>query len=148
VALTGCASFAELCEWARRGDRARVDLLVSDIYEEGEIPLPGETTAAAFGSLSRWLAGGRDGEGAPRREDLAAGVMSLVAENVALVCAGISAMTQTPRWVFGGSTLAGNPALEEILLRVGANLGMQMKVLPDAGHAGARGALELVAHSS
>jgi len=144
VALTGCESFAELCELAGRGDPSRVDLLVADIYQEGEIALPGETTASAFGKLSRWLAEGRGEAGAPSREDLAVGVMSLVAENVALVCAGVSAMTQTPRWVFGGSTLNDNPALQKILVRVGTSFGMETRLLPDGGHAGARGALELV----
>jgi len=143
VALTGCKSFAELCDLAGRGDSSKIDLLVSDIYEEGEIQLPGETTAAAFGKLSRWLAEGRGQGGAPSREDLAIGVMSLVAENVALVCVGVSAMTQTPRWVFGGSTLTDNPALQKILIRVGTNLGMETHLLPNGGHAGARGALEL-----
>ena len=145
VALTGCSSFAELCGWASDGDRSKIDLLVSDIYEEGEIPLPGETTAAAFGSLSRWLAEGRDDSLAPSREDLAMGVMSLVAENVGLVCAGVSAMTQTRRWVFGGGTLTDNPAMQGILLRVASNMGMQAHLLPHGGHAGARGALELAA---
>lgn len=144
VALTGCESFAQLCGWASQGDRAKIDLLVRDIYEEGEIALPGETTAAAFGSLSRWLAGGRDQSGAPAREDLAMGVMSLVAENVGLVCAGVSAMTQTRRWVFGGNTLTGNPAMQAILLRVASNMGMDAHLLEHGGHAGARGALELV----
>ncbi len=144
TALTGCESFAELCDLAGRGDAARVDLRVRDIYEEGEIPLPGEVTASAFGQLSRWLAEGRDAAGAPRREDLAVGVMSLVAENVGLVCAGITAMTQTPRWVFGGGTLTDNPVLQKILVRVGTNMGMETRLLPDGGHAGARGALELL----
>ncbi len=147
TALTGCASFAELCELAGRGDAARVDLLVRDIYEEGEIPLPGDLTASAFGKLSRWLAEGRSEAGAPSREDLAGGVMSLVAENVALVCAGITAMTQTPRWVFGGSTLNDNPALQKIVVSVGESFGMQTRLLPDGGHAGARGALELLGAS-
>ena len=145
VALTGCESFAELCGWASKGDRTKIDLLVSDIYDDGEIPLSPETTAAAFGSLSRWLAEGRDRKSAPSREDLAMGVMSLVAENVGLVCAGISAMTQTQRWVFGGGTLIENPAMQEILLRVASNMGMQAHLLPHGGHAGARGALELAA---
>lgn len=148
VALTGCESFAELCDLAGRGETSRVDLLVSDIYDDGEIPLPGETTASAFGKLSRWLAEGRDESGAPSREDLATSVMSLVAENVALVCAGITAMTGTPRWVFGGSTLNDNPALQKILVRVGATFGMETRLLPDGGHAGARGALELLGTAS
>jgi len=120
---------------------------IMQLVEAGEIALPGETTASAFGKLSRWLAEGRGEAGAPSREDLAVGVMSLVAENVALVCAGVSAMTQTPRWVFGGSTLNDNPALQKILVRVGASFGMETRLLPDGGHAGARGALELVGNA-
>src|SRR5262249_20889490 len=53
VALTGRARFEELAELAAAGDRARVDLLVSDIYPHGLAELPGAANAASFGKLAR-----------------------------------------------------------------------------------------------
>jgi len=164
AALTGCESHEELCQLARGGRRGNVDLLVSDLYREGEIPLPGETTAAAFGNLARWLvpdAGtadrGDDSQGPPlsnasnaeqegaatRREDLALAVMGLIAENVALICGGLASAAGIGRIVYGGATLIHNPSLCDILLGVSSALGHRPSLLEDGGFAGAVGALEL-----
>ncbi|MGH0035844.1 MAG: hypothetical protein ACQGVK_12530 [Myxococcota bacterium] len=136
TALLGTGDFERVCQLAEAGDRARIDLLVSDIYGAGEIPLVGDVTASAFGRLAR-------GGGAASREDLAAAVMHLVAENVALICHGLSAATQAPRVVFGGSTLRNNPALGRVLTGITAQLGRQATLLPDGEFAGAVGSLEL-----
>ena len=154
VALTGCASFRELCELAARGRRGNIDLLVSDIYPPGEIALPGETTAACFGNLARWLApqsreeGPRDRAEPSRREDLAAAVVGLVGENVALICSGLAASSGVSHVVYGGATLSDNPSLVAILLGVTAALGHRPTLLRDGGHAGALGALLLAEPSS
>lgn len=157
VALTGCASYEELCELARRGRRGNVDLLIGDIYAPGEIALPGEATAAAFGNLARRLAPqgepgpvtGREesagrAEGstdADERADLAAAVMSLVGENVALQSCGLASRAGVRRIVFGGATLPGNDALRAVLMGVSAAMGMQPLILDEGGYAGALGAL-------
>ncbi len=162
AALTGCASYPELCELASRGRRGNVDLLVSDIYRAGEIPLPGETTAACFGNLARRITGedpsGRrsDGDGDRNtslstaglrseagRDDLAHAVMGLIAENVALICGGLATSANISRIVYGGATLLDNPALCDILLGVSLSLGHRPTLLADGGFAGAVGALEL-----
>ena len=52
AALTGVAEFDRLLSLAGDGDRRRVDLLVSDIYRAGDLPLPGDLTAASFGKLA------------------------------------------------------------------------------------------------
>jgi type II pantothenate kinase len=152
VALTGCESHEEICRLAQRGDRGRVDLRVGDIYREGEIALPGDTTAASFGNLARWLsrdsqqsAGSRDA--AARPEDLAAAVMGLVGENVALVCCGLAAAAGLSRLVYGGATLHDNPALVAIVKTVSAGLGREPILLENGSFAGAVGALEWAAEN-
>jgi len=142
-ALTG-AGFKKLCDLAGRGDAAAVDLRVSDIYGPEQIPLAGDLTAANFGKLARDYQQGNvrepDDTG---RADRAAGVMRLVGENVALICAGLAGATGAQHVVYGGSTIRGNARLEEILAEVTTLCGLQSCFLPHGGFAGALGALEI-----
>ena len=139
AALLDHSDFAEIAALASRGDRRTVDLLVSDIYRAGEIPLLGELTAASFGKLAR----PGDGRAPPAPEDLAHAVMGLVGENVALICAGLGAAHQVDRVVFGGSTLRSNRTLREVLQLITTALGHETVFLPDGEFAGALGALRL-----
>ena len=136
--LLGAGSFEELVALAAKGDRRRVDLLVSDIYRPGEIPLAGDLTAANFGK-----AGGRAGAEAPERADLAHALMGLVAENVALICAGLGAALQVRTVVFGGSTLRENAPFVEILGQITGFTGTHPTFLSEGEFAGALGALLL-----
>jgi type II pantothenate kinase len=147
-ALTG-VGFEKLCALAERGDSRAVDLLVSDIYGKDEFPLAGDLTAANFGKLARRFSGGLL---APEpdeqdRANLAASVMRLVGETVALVCGGLSAATGAKHVVFGGSTLRGNRRLVEVLGEVTRLCGLQACFLPHGCFAGALGALELARRS-
>ena len=136
-ALLGPIGFADLCELARLGSRNCVDLLVSDIYGPGQIPLKEDLTAANFGRLAQ------SSETPLEPADLAAGVMGLVGENVALITAGLALWARVRPIVFAGSTLRGNPVLAEVLLSVTALLGRQALILEDGEFCGALGALEL-----
>lgn len=135
--LLGTRRFGELVELAEKGDRRRVDLLVSDIYRPGEIPLAGDLTAANFGKAG----GGNIPE--PGRADVAHALMGLVAENVALICAGLGAALQVRTVVFGGSTLRENRPLVEILGQITGFTGTHPTFLHDGEFAGALGALLL-----
>lgn len=137
TALLGEQSFQELAELARRGSREKVDLLVSDIYRPGEIALAGDLTAANFGKLAARIAE------QPRPEDVAHALMGLVGENVALICAALGAAHQVRSFVFGGSTLRGNPTLAEILERIVRALGCSSTFLAEGEFSGALGALLL-----
>jgi type II pantothenate kinase len=137
--LLGSASFEELCALAARGDRRNVDMLVSDIYRPGEIALTGDLTAANFGK-PKLRSGNR-----PAPEDLAAAIMGLVGENVALICAGIAAPHGLRHVVFGGSTLRENQALTAVLGEITAAFGREAVFLERGEYAGAVGALELAA---
>lgn len=137
--LLGTRSFEELVALSRAGDRRRVDLLVSDIYRAGEIPLAGDLTAASFGKLGR---AGAAPDGV-RREDLAQAVVALVGENVALICAGLANASQVTRVVFAGSSLRDNPVLRDTLHLVTSALGREATFLADGEFAAALGALLL-----
>jgi type II pantothenate kinase len=133
--LLGGASFEDLVALAARGDRRRVDLLVSDIYRPGEIALAGDATAANFGKPA--LVKGA----AP--EDLANAILGMLGENVALICTGLAAAHGVRRIVYGGSTLRGNRPLRDVLTLITAAFGREPLFLDDGEFAGAIGALEL-----
>jgi type II pantothenate kinase len=138
AALTGRGDFEGLVALAREGDRRRVDLLVSDIYREGELPLPGELTAASFAKLADPA---RHAAAAPA--DLAHALLGLVGENVGLICGALALAMGVERIVFGGTTLRANPALAEILRDLCTKLGRETIFLRDGEFAGALGALEI-----
>ena len=137
--LIGSSDFAHVAGLARRGSRRHVDLLVSDIYPAGGIPLAGDLTAANFGKLASRLRA-RD---AVADADIAHALMGLLGENVALVCAGLAALSQVQPIVFGGATLRDNEALVEILGSITRALGREPMFLPRGEYAGALGALLL-----
>jgi type II pantothenate kinase len=138
--LLGGASFEELAALAAKGDRRRVDLLVSDIYRPGEIALLGDATAANFGKPGVH-------ERAPAPADLAHAIMGLVGENVALSCTGLAASHGVRRIVYGGSTLRANPVLRDVLALITSAFGCEPILLDGGEFAGALGALELSAGS-
>lgn len=142
VALTKAQSHDALIEMASRGHRGNVDLLISDVYDPGEVPLAGEGTASSFGKIARGLSD--PGKATPPTEpDLAAAAMGLVAENISLLCTAHAKATGVQTIVYGGSTLAHNPALVNGILLVTRLFGFQAVSLPHSGHAGALGALLL-----
>lgn len=141
AALIGTRDFEELCVLAAAGSRENVDLLVSDIYQDGKLPLPGWATAAAFAKLSL-PDECRAKYPEATRADLAAGVMHLVGENVALVCNAIASAAGVSHIVFGGTTLRGNDALADVLSFISSAIGRKPTILRDGEFAGALGALE------
>ena len=137
--LIGSSDFVHVTELARSGSRRNIDLLVSEIYPAGGIPLAGDLTAANFGKLAPSLRAGDPVADA----DIAHALMGLVGENVALVCTGLAALSQVRCIVFGGSTLRGNEALVEILGGITRALGREPTFLHHGEYAGALGALLL-----
>jgi type II pantothenate kinase len=127
--LMGIDCFEELAALARRGDRRKVDLLVGDIYPEGGISLHPDLNASSFAKLA-----------SREPADLAHALMGLVGENVGIICTVIAQAAGIRAVVFGGHTLAGNPALEEILRLVTSALGHPATFLADGAFCGAIGA--------
>jgi type II pantothenate kinase len=137
AALFGVRDFDAVTALAQRGDRRRVDLLISDIYPAGDFLLPGDVNAASFAKLATARSAPAD---AP---DLAHAIMGLVGENIALICTGLAQRFEVDLIAFGGSTLRANPSLTAILGGICAGLGRSPRFLADGQYAGALGALVL-----
>lgn len=141
-ALCQTNDFVQTCKLASKGQRHSVDLLVRDIYSDPDSPLNGDLTASAFGRL------GREENLTASRQDLAASIMRLVGENVALIAGGIARSAGFQKIVYGGSTLRGNPTLANVLIEISKLQGMQASILKDGEFAGALGALEWAPHQN
>jgi type II pantothenate kinase len=154
-ALTGIRRHEELIALAAEGERGRVDLLIGDLFDDEAAPLMAQATASSFAKLGR----GADAESTetetetettrkdessdPRREDLAAATLGLVAENIGLMANARASAATVTRIVYGGSTLNNNPHVADIVRGIGLVMGFDALVLPRGGHAGALGALRL-----
>ncbi len=122
-----------LASLAAQGDRRKVDLLVSDLYRAGEIPLSGDLTAA---NLGRVLS--RD----PR--DLAHAIVGLIGENVGLLAGALARGNgdlDPMDVVYAGSTLRSNAALRDVLAFATSLAGAKARFLPYGEFVGALGAL-------
>jgi type II pantothenate kinase len=141
-ALLGTDDFEALCEQAARGDRWQVDLSLADIYPSpDESPLPVDLSASLFARL------GRPGSGPFAPEDVAAALMALVGENVAIIARTLAAAARVERLIFCGSTLRGNPALRGVIEKIVGLTGRPPEFLENGEYVGALGAL-LVAASA
>jgi type II pantothenate kinase len=131
--LLGQVDHDALTTLAGQGDRRRIDLLVKDLYQSGEMPLQGNLTASNLGRVSS-----RDSR------DIAHAITGLVGENVALLAAALSKQEATPGpldVVFAGSTLIRNVALKDILAFATSVGGARARFLPYGEFVGAVGAL-------
>lgn len=131
--LLGQADHDALSTLAAGGDRRRIDLLVKDLYQSGEIALQGDLTASNLGHISS-----RDSR------DIAHAITGLVGENVALLAAALSKQEAAPEpldIVYAGSTLVRNAALKDILAFATSIGGARARFLPHGEFVGAVGAL-------
>jgi type II pantothenate kinase len=121
-----------LAALAAQGDRRRVDLLVSDLYGAGEIPLQGDLTAANLGRCAS-----RD----PR--DLAHAIVGLIGENVGLLAGALARLDGGPplEIVYAGATLRSNVALRDVLAFTNSLIGATARFLPNGEFVGAIGSV-------
>lgn len=127
--LLGVSSFREIAELAARGDRRKVDLMVGDIYREGEIELPAGMNASSFAKLE-----------SREPADLAHALMGVLGENVALIGAVVARAHGLSTAIFGGSTLHHNASLQRILEEVSQMSGIRPLFLERGALCGAVGA--------
>jgi len=137
-ALLAVADFEEMSLLAEQGRRGGVDLCIGDVSLGGELPLPADATAACLAKLAR-----PDLHARPSREDLAAGIVGLVGENIGLIGGNLAATTGVQQVLLGGTTLRDNPALVRDIRRVLEAYGRKVMLLPHSGYVGALGALTL-----
>lgn len=127
--LLAVERFDDLVALAARGDRRRVDLLVSEVYPDMEASVARNLTASNFAKID-----------STRPEDLAHALMGLVGETVVLVSLGLARAAGTETVVFCGTTLAHNPPLRAIVEEIATFFGLVPLFLAHGAYCGAVGA--------
>jgi type II pantothenate kinase len=131
--LLRTADPGEIDALALAGDPNGADLSLRDVIN-GQIGLlPPDATAVNFGRLAR-----RDLT--PRREDVAAALVTLVGQVIAVVAINAARAQQIERIVVIGH-LTDMPSIRRVLESVGDLYGVHLNLPPEAGHATALGAL-------
>ena len=130
--LLGVERFDDLTALAARGDRRRVDLLVSEVYRDMDATVARNLTASNFAKLD-----------STRPEDLAHALMGLVGETVVLVSLGLARAARTETVVYCGTTLAGNAPLRAIVEEIATFFGLAPLFLARGAYCGAVGAAAL-----
>ena len=137
--LLGGGTFQEICSLADKGKSSKVDLLLKDIYKPGQVGISPKATASNFGKLAD-----------PRRlkdnanlRDIMAGLMELVAENIALIASGLMNLYRVDTIVYAGSTLRNNRSLRSALINAGELLDHKVVILDQGEFSGAVGAYQL-----
>jgi len=131
--VSGEDSFHQLVKRAKKGDHAKSDLLVRDIYAPNHPPIEGSLTAANFGKA-------HVNETADTSDHLAA-LIQLIGETVLQLAGQVAAAYQVETIVFTGSTLDGNAKLQHVLSSFQDRLSYKPIFLDRGAYAGAIGAL-------
>jgi type II pantothenate kinase len=130
--LLGIDRFDELIALAARGDRRRVDLLVSEVYRAMPATVARSLTASNFAKLE-----------STRPEDLAHALLGLVGETVVLVSLGLARSAGADTVAYCGTTLAGNAPLRTIIEDISTFFGLRPLFLARGAYCGAVGAAVL-----
>lgn len=130
--LAKTVDFSEIVALSAKGNRGTVDLLVRDIYEPEEPPIPGDLTASNFAKTAT--------AGESSSADQMAAVINMIAETITLLTVQTAALQKTTKAVFIGSTLAGNEPLSTSLDFYCRMSGLESIFLPEGEYSGALGA--------
>lgn len=124
---------AEIDGLAAVGDPNGADLALRDVISGPIGSLPPDATAVNFGRLAR--------QSTPvRREDLAAALVTLVGQVIAVTAINAARAQQLDHVVVIGH-LTDMPSVRRVLGQVGDYYGMRLTLPPDAGYSTAIGAL-------
>jgi type II pantothenate kinase len=121
---------------AQQGDPNGVDLSLADVITGPIGQLPADATAVNFGRLARH-------DLAARREDMAAALVTLVGQVIAVTAINAARAQQIERVVVTGH-LTDMPSVRRVLELVGGYYGMPLILPTDAGYATALGALHSI----
>jgi type II pantothenate kinase len=130
--LSGRKSYSEIIRFAEEGDRSAVDLLVKDLYETEEPPIPGHLTAGNFA---------REFSGDAKPEDSLRAMVNMIAENIILLATQAAAYEQTYTIVFSGGALSSNEMLKRDLAQFQDVISYEPVFLRHGAYAGAIGCL-------
>ncbi len=123
----------EIDSLAQRGDSNGADLSLRDVISGPIGTLPPDATAVNFGRLAH---ASHDAS----REDLAAALMTLVGQVIAITAINAARAERLERVVVIGH-MTDMPSFRAVLDRVGAYYGMQLALPPQGGFATALGAM-------
>lgn len=123
----------EIDELARRGDPNGADLSLGDVVGGPIGRLPASATAVNFGRLARQNI-------VPSREDLAAALVTLVGQVIAVTAINAARAQQLERVVVIGH-LTDMPSVRQVLDQVGDYYGLRLTLPANAGYGTALGAL-------
>ena len=125
--LLGSDDAEAIADLAEAGDAGAVDTTLADVLGTGLGTLPASATAVSLGRLSQL------GADAPRREDLAAGLVTMVAQTIALIALSTMRAADLPVSVAVGR-LAGLEPLRAMLAAVFEVYGVRPALLvPEGG---------------
>jgi type II pantothenate kinase len=127
--LLGVDRFEDLIALASRGDRRRVDLMVSEVYRATPATVARNLTASNFAKLA-----------STRPEDIAHALWGLVGETVVLVSLGLARSAGTETVTYCGATLADNAPLRAIVEDISTFFGLRPLFLARGAYCGAVGA--------
>jgi activator of 2-hydroxyglutaryl-CoA dehydratase len=119
---------------ASRGDRTRVDTMVSDAYPDGIGRIGGEMTAAHLAK-----------RGDASIADVLAALLNLHGENIAQIGASRALISRIPRLVLCGGFAHENPRFVESIAQMAGLFGVRVDLAPSPGFAGALGAAIIAA---
>ena len=139
--LIGTANPLEVAELAARGDPSQVDGTLLDVIGGGIGHLPPDATAVNLGRLAKL-------EVLPSREDIAAGLVTLVSQVIAVIALNAAKASQLERIVFVGHLMDLQP-IQAATQRVWGFYGVQQPPIIPAqrGFATALGAAIKAAES-
>ncbi|WP_243299562.1 type II pantothenate kinase [Bacillus litorisediminis] len=124
--------FSKVVQLAQQGERGSVDLLVRDLYEDEEPPIPGNLTAANFGKPDL-----RES----KKEDVAAALFQMIGETIVLLAKQFSEPFGVKKFVYVGSAIANNPALQQVISSFDGMLQHESIFVEHGSYAGALGAI-------
>jgi pantothenate kinase len=130
-------TYAAAIEAAARGDRRRVDMMLTDVYPDGIGRLGGnaQLTAAHLAKDA----------GDASLDDFLAGLLNLHAESIGQIASQRATAAGLRRIVLAGGFVHGNDGLVRALTSMCALFGVSAEVSPAPGFAGAAGAALLAA---
>ena len=131
--LIGTVDPQEIDQFAQSGDSNGVDLSLADVITGPIGALPAAATAVNFGRMARSTA-------TPSRADLAAGIVTLVGQTIALIAINAARAVPTTTIVITGH-LTDMATMRRMLAAVGGFYGQTFQMPADAGYATALGAL-------
>lgn len=133
--LLGTGDFDEIMALAAKGDRRRVDLMVSDLYPDAKVsPVLNALTAANFGGRHADEAG---------KDDTASSILQLVVETIAVIAIQVARTNGLDTVVVAGSP-SRHPLVRSRFQELGTLLGHDFFAFLEHGpYCGALGAVVL-----